>query len=110
GPEVFLKALSMARNVAHQRGQHIRHFTTAVFDLVPLPADCCTRAPSPDDPLYYYRPWKTLLVRTVGVGGYSHYIHGHFRQAIPALCHALVRATQATPSDPDTPPEPASCN
>ena len=29
GPEVYLKALSMARNVAHQEGRVIRHFTTA---------------------------------------------------------------------------------
>jgi hypothetical protein len=36
GPEVFLKALSMARNVAHQEGRRIDHFTTAVFDLVDL--------------------------------------------------------------------------
>jgi hypothetical protein len=31
GPEVYLKALSMARNVAHQRGEVIKHFTTAVL-------------------------------------------------------------------------------
>ena len=36
GPEVYLKALAMARNVAHQEGRAIRHFTTAVFDLVPI--------------------------------------------------------------------------
>ncbi|MCX7968563.1 MAG: hypothetical protein N3B10_08755, partial [Armatimonadetes bacterium] len=28
GPEVFLKALAMARNVAHQEGRKIEHFTT----------------------------------------------------------------------------------
>ena len=28
GPEVYLKALAMARNVAHQEGRVIRHFTT----------------------------------------------------------------------------------
>ena len=32
GPEVYLKALAMARNVAHQEGREIKHFTTAVFD------------------------------------------------------------------------------
>ncbi len=37
GPEVFLKALSMARNVARQAGRSLCHFTTAVFDLVELP-------------------------------------------------------------------------
>src|SRR5262245_3879204 len=35
GPEVYLKALSMARNVAHQEGRQIAHFTTAAFDLIP---------------------------------------------------------------------------
>ena len=39
GPEVFLKALSMARNVAHKQGQPIARFTTAVFDLAELPDD-----------------------------------------------------------------------
>ena len=34
GPEVYLKALSMARNAAHQEGRRIVHFTTAVFDLL----------------------------------------------------------------------------
>src|SRR5579885_1189924 len=39
GPEVYLKALSMARNVARQEGRHIRRFMTAVFDLVPIAGD-----------------------------------------------------------------------
>src|SRR5262245_53366826 len=33
GPEVYLKTLAMARNVAHQSGRRIAQFTTAVFDL-----------------------------------------------------------------------------
>ena len=33
GPEVLLKGLTMARNVARQRGESIDRFTTAVFDL-----------------------------------------------------------------------------
>ena len=33
GPEVFLKALAMSRNVAGQHGESINRFTTAVFDL-----------------------------------------------------------------------------
>jgi len=36
GPETYLKALSMARNVAEQEGRQIRHFSTAVFDLIPV--------------------------------------------------------------------------
>lgn len=33
GPEVYLKALSMARNVARQENKTLSKFTTAVFDL-----------------------------------------------------------------------------
>src|SRR6266404_4536192 len=36
GPEVYLKALSMARNVALQTGKQIRQFTTGVFDLIAI--------------------------------------------------------------------------
>jgi hypothetical protein len=90
GPEVYLKALSMARNLARQRGEGIRHFTTAVFDLVPLPENWRDGPPGKDDPLYYYRPWKTILVRTVADGGQSYYVRGDFRQTIPALWHRLV--------------------
>jgi hypothetical protein len=92
GPEVFLKALSMARNVAHQEGRHIRRFTTAVFDLATLPDNWRTGPPAKDDPLYYYRPWKTLLVRTVADGGKSFYIRGDHRQTIPALWQQLTAA------------------
>src|SRR5947209_7673588 len=52
GPEVYLKALSMARNVASQEGREIRHFTTGVFDLVPLDSDHRQQAPKAD-PRYY---------------------------------------------------------
>ncbi len=90
GPEVFLKALSMARNVARQEGRPITRFTTAVFDLVPLPPDYRAGPPGKDHPLYYYRPWKTLLVRTVSGGGRSFSICGDHRQTIPALWHLLV--------------------
>lgn len=90
GPEVFLKALSMARNVAHQQGRHIRKFTTAVFDLVELPANWREGLPGKDDPFYYHRGFKTVLVRAVADGGRSFYIQGDHRQTIPALWHLLV--------------------
>ena len=85
GPEVYLKALSMARNVARQDGREIRHFTTAVFDLVPLPSNYRDGTPSKSHPGYYYRPWKTILIRTVADGGTSYYFCGDHRQTIPAL-------------------------
>ncbi|RPI21080.1 MAG: hypothetical protein EHM61_25625 [Acidobacteria bacterium] len=84
GPEVYLKALSMARNVARQDGLSVRQFTTAVFDLFPLPTDL-TEEPLRNDFRYYYRPLKTILVRTVRDGGTSYYLQGDHRQTLPTL-------------------------
>jgi hypothetical protein len=88
GPEVYLKALAMARNVALQEGREIRHFTTAVFDLLPLEGDYHQEAPK-TDPRYFYRPWKTILVRTIANGGESFYVAGDHRATIPALWRCL---------------------
>jgi hypothetical protein len=91
GPEVYLKALSMARNVARQRGEQIRHFTTAVFDLVELPESFRDGPPGKEHPQYYYRPWKTILVRTVADGGQSYYFCGDHQQTIPTLWQEVVK-------------------
>lgn len=91
GPEVYLKALSMSRNVAREHGESISDFTTAVFDLVPLPADWRNGTRPKDDPFYYFRPWKTILVRTVADGGRSVYICGDHRDTIPALWRDVSR-------------------
>jgi hypothetical protein len=88
GPEVYLKALAMTRNVAHQEGREIRHFTTGVFDLIEIDDDHRRQAPR-SDPRYYYRPWKTILVRTVADGGESFYVQGDHRVTIPHLHRAL---------------------
>ena len=95
GPEVYLKALAMARNGAHQEGHNIRQFTTGVFDLVPLEGDL-RHETATTDPRYYYRPWKTILVRTVADGGESFYIQGDHRQTIPALYHAILDADRGS--------------
>ena len=89
GPEVYLKALAMARNVAHQRGHPIRRFTTAVFDLVPLGERLDAEAEK-TDPRYYFRPYKTVLVRTVADGGTSYYVQGDHRRAVPALYDQII--------------------
>jgi len=89
GPEVFLKALAMARNVAHQEGRRINRFTTAVFDLLDLGSDW-RREPSQSDPRYYFRPYKTLLVRTVQDGGESLYICGDHRATLLNLYRQVV--------------------
>ena len=87
-PEVYLKALAMVRNVARQEGGRIDHFTSLVCDLVDLPANYHEEA-SREDPLYYFRPWKTMLVRTVADGGESFYVRGHHAETIPQLWTAI---------------------
>ena len=96
GPEVYLKALAMARNVARQEGRTIRKFTTGVFDLVPIDGDPRRQAPK-TDPRYYYRPWKTILVRTVADGGESFYLQGDHRATVPHLRRAALAAEGETP-------------
>jgi hypothetical protein len=91
GPEVYLKALAMSRNIARQEGREIRRFTTGVFDLIALDDDYHRQAPR-SDPRYYYRPWKTILVRTVADGGESFYVQGDHRDTVPALYHACLSA------------------
>src|SRR5207248_132115 len=81
GPEVYLKALAMARNVARQERREVRRFTTAAFDLIELGDDTRAQAPK-SDPRYYYRPWKTILVRTVADGGESFYVRGDHRVTV----------------------------
>lgn len=93
GPEVYLKALSMARNVARQHGRKIAGFTTAVFDLVPIGGDIHKELPK-TDPGYYFRPHKTILVRTVADGGESFYIRGDHRATFPALRKAILKAVK----------------
>jgi phosphoglycolate phosphatase-like HAD superfamily hydrolase len=89
GPEVYLKALAMARNVARQEGRAIGKFTTAVFDVVPIGGDFRKVLPKTDAG-YYFRPHKTILVRTVADGGESFYFRGEHRATLPALWR-LVR-------------------
>lgn len=97
GPEVYLKALSVARNLAEQEDKRIRHFTTAVFDLVPLGdwgnnEDIVNykKVGAMSDPRYYFRPLKSILVRTVKDGGKGYYIQGDFKETIPALYRAII--------------------
>jgi hypothetical protein len=88
GPEVYLKALAMARNVARQKGERIHRFTTAVFDLQDLGPDV-HHTPPKSKAAYYFRPFKTILVRTVQDGGESYYIRDDHRATLPAL-HRMV--------------------
>ena len=84
GPEVFLKAISIARNLGHT----VRVFTTANFDLIPL-GDY--RKPVGDDnPDYYYRPRKNIVNRPVALGGRGYHITGDHRDTLPNLYHQIT--------------------
>lgn len=84
GPEVFLKAVSIARNL----GNPLRVFTTANFDLLPL-ADY--RAPLGEDKVeYYYRPRKNIVNRPVALGGVGYHICGDHAATLPNLRHAIL--------------------
>ncbi len=87
-PEVYLKALSMARNAAAQQERTIKKFTTLVCDLHELPDDF-NKEPDKGSAGYYFRPWKTMLIRTVADGGESFYIKGKHSDTIPALWRAI---------------------
>ncbi len=87
-PEIYLKALSMARNAAHQKKKFINHFTTLVCDLYEI-SDDFHKEPSKNNPAYFFRPWKTMLVRTVADGGESFYIKGDHADTIPSLWTAI---------------------
>jgi hypothetical protein len=66
-----------------------------VFDLVPLGGDTRQQAPK-SDPRYYYRPWKTILVRTVADGGESFYVEGDHRVTVPHLHREALRPRGAS--------------
>ncbi|MBR6779643.1 MAG: hypothetical protein IKM24_01325 [Clostridia bacterium] len=79
GAEVFLKALSIARN----QGNALKHITTANFDIIPL-GDYKTDI-GKDTFEYYYRPRKNIINRPVSLGGTGLYICGNHEQTIPSL-------------------------
>ncbi|MBU1121405.1 MAG: hypothetical protein ABIH71_04085 [Candidatus Omnitrophota bacterium] len=89
-PEVYLKSLSMARNVAYQNNKSINKFSVLVCDLHDLPSNF-REEPLKDNPAYYFRPWKTMLVRTVADGGESFYVRGRHEDTIPALWQYIER-------------------
>ncbi|MDR3109746.1 MAG: hypothetical protein LBU65_08675 [Planctomycetaceae bacterium] len=92
GPEVYLKALSMSRNIRFQRNEKISRFTTSVIDVLPLEGQNVHEAPPKSDPRYYFRPWKTILARTVADGGESYYVAGEDNIIIPALAHKIRKS------------------
>ena len=68
-PEVFLKALNLARNL----GSKVANFTAANFDM-----------------LYQYRPAQNVVNRPVESGGRGYYIVGHHEIMLPLLAWAIT--------------------
>jgi len=98
GPEVFLKSLSITRNL----GYPVRDFTTANFDLIPL--GNCREPLGKGDPVYYYRPRKNIVNRPTSLGGRGYHIQGDHRQTIPNLHHAICKMLEDIPTrDPVEP-------
>lgn len=91
GPEVFLKALSIVRNLGHT----VRVFTTANFDLIPL-GDY--RRPLKDDvPDYYYRPRKNIVNRPVSLGGKGFHVVGDHAVTVPHIHHYITQQLAPIP-------------
>ncbi len=86
GPEVFLKALSIARNL----GNPLRVFTTANFDIIPLAGDYRKNVDD-HNPEYYYRPRKNIVNRPVLLGGRGFHIVGDHLQTLPNLYAMVVK-------------------
>ena len=83
GAEVFLKALSISRNL----GFPTKEITTANFDLHPI-GDCKLCIDN-SDPNYYYRPRKNIVNRPTQKGGIGYNFELDHRVSIPML-HALL--------------------
>ena len=83
GPEVFLKTLSIARNL----GYPTFNITTANFDLVRLGNFRCKIGY--EDPNYYYRPRKNIVNRPTCRGGMGWHFEGDHQITIPTLYDKL---------------------
>ena len=72
-PEVFLKALTIARNLGHT----VSHFTAADFDMQ-----------------QQYRPLENVVRRPTEMGGKGYNFTGHHELMIPLLAHAIKSRLQ----------------
>ena len=68
-PEVFLKAVSIARNL----GRSVKDFTAFDFDMI-----------------RHYRPSENVLKRPTLMGGTAVAITGHHELLVPLLVHAVI--------------------
>ncbi len=105
GAEVFLKAISITRNL----GFPVRDFTTVNFDLIPLGKDY--RSPvGKDNPEYYYRPRKNIINRPTSLNGIGYHIQGDHLQTIPYLYHGVCEELKAHPLKALLEPDASECD
>ncbi len=72
-PEVFLKALTLARNLGHR----VRDFVTVNLDFI-----------------QHYRPTQNVLRRPVAQGGHGYAVTGHHELLVPLLAAALIEGLE----------------
>lgn len=88
-PMVFEKSLSMAQNLAIQRGEHIdRHFLL-ISDLAESDWDWSQGEPPEDNPAYYLRYNKSFS----RMGGTMRYVQADNRDLLLTLLHLLSAGT-----------------
>lgn len=68
-PEVFLKAINVARNLGHK----VKDFTACNFDM-----------------MYHYRPYQNVVTRPVRSGGKGYNIIGHHEIMMPLLYRSVI--------------------
>ena len=76
-PEVFLKALTIARNLNDRRPFN---FTTCDLDMQ-----------------RHYRPRMNVVIRPTNAGGKGYEITGHHEIMVPMLCWAIVEGLKRSP-------------
>ena len=96
GPEVFLKAVSVTRNL----GYPVYGFTTANFDLFPLHGDYHQKL-GHDNPEYYYRPRKNIVNRPTYPDGRGYHFQGDHVQTIPTIYHGVMERLAELPVKPE---------
>ena len=73
-PEVFLKALTLARNLGHR----VSDFVTANLDFI-----------------QHYRPTQNVVRRPVAQGGHGYALTGHHELLVPLLAAALIEGAES---------------
>lgn len=88
GPEVLLKAISMATNI----GLAFNRITTADFDLRTFVTDQMTNEAAAN---YYFRDQKSVVTRIPeAVNGTGYYIQGNQKVTIPLLYKNIIEKLQ----------------